>query len=53
MMSSSEGETRMVATCANCGSVYAALELTTGEIQPIGSRRGCATCGETTFTPLS
>lgn len=44
---------RIVAACVHCGSVYAALELPGGAIQPIGSRTGCASCGETEFTPVA
>lgn len=51
-MASSEGGVRMGATCDNCGSVYAALEFATGEIRPIGSRNGCATCDGTTFSRI-
>ncbi|MFC6717970.1 hypothetical protein ACFQGT_10060 [Natrialbaceae archaeon GCM10025810] len=47
-----EDEARIVAACEKCGSVYAALELSSGDVQPIGSRTGCTSCGGTTFVPL-
>ena len=43
---------RLVAACAECGSMYAALKTPDGTIQPIGSRTGCASCGGTVFIPL-
>ena len=51
-MTVDSAEQRLVASCVGCGSVYAALEVPNGEIQPIGSRNGCASCGGTTFAPL-
>ncbi|SDR44953.1 hypothetical protein [Natronobacterium texcoconense] len=38
---------RGLAECVDCGSIYAAREWPTGEIQPIGSD-GCE-CGSTDF----
>lgn len=52
-MASSETGTRIVATCVRCGSIYAALRVGSDEIQPIGSRNGCASCGATEFRPVS
>lgn len=43
--------TRTVASCDDCGSVYAAVELPGGKIQPIGKRTGCS-CGSTSFSKL-
>lgn len=45
-------KSRIVAACVECGTVYAALRLPDGKIQPIGSRNGCGSCGETEFIPL-
>lgn len=43
---------RLVAACDDCGSVYAAIELSNGDAQPIGKRNGCS-CGGTDFTPVT
>lgn len=52
-MGNSDERTRVVATCDSCGSVYASIELPNNGLQPIGSRAGCASCGETEFTAVS
>lgn len=44
---------RILAACEECGSIYAAVRRPDGEIQPIGSRQGCASCGGTTFSTAS
>ncbi|SFC30039.1 hypothetical protein SAMN05444422_106279 [Halobiforma haloterrestris] len=50
-MSDDDSESRVVAACVDCGSVYAALSRSDG-IRPIGTRDGCASCGGTEFTTL-
>ena len=51
-MKGDDSGARIVAVCMGCGSVYAALRTTNDTIQSIGSRSGCATCGEMEFKPL-
>ena len=50
-MEDGDDQTRTVAACLECGSVYAALELKDGKLRPIGSRDGCS-CGSTSFADL-
>ncbi|MCU4926672.1 hypothetical protein OB905_11875 [Halobacteria archaeon AArc-dxtr1] len=40
---------RILASCDECGAVYAAVELADGSILPIGSRSGCR-CGAGSFS---
>ncbi|ELY52578.1 hypothetical protein [Natronolimnohabitans innermongolicus] len=42
---------RTIAACDECGSLYAALEITADEFRPIGRRDGCE-CGSTAFSPV-
>ncbi|MFC4542035.1 hypothetical protein ACFO5R_08860 [Halosolutus amylolyticus] len=51
MDDSDDAQARTVAACVQCGSIYAAIELDGGGLQPIGSRDGCS-CGSTSFTDL-
>ena len=51
-MTGGEDSERLVAACENCGSVYAALKRPSGDVRPIGSLDGCATCDGTEFVPL-
>lgn len=44
---------RIVATCVECGAVYAAVELPNKGLRPIGRRDGCGSCGGTEFAPLA
>ncbi|WIV66210.1 hypothetical protein QQ977_10965 [Natrialbaceae archaeon AArc-T1-2] len=46
-MANRDDVTRELAECVDCGSVYAARQWPSGEIQPIGSD-GCD-CGSTDF----
>ncbi len=48
-MEDDEDQSRFLATCDECGSVYAAMETADGQITPIGSRTGCP-CGSTSFS---
>lgn len=49
----SDESVRILAACEECGSIYAAIRRGDGDVQPIGSRRGCASCGATSFTSAS
>ncbi|APX96337.1 hypothetical protein SAMN05421809_2429 [Natronorubrum daqingense] len=51
-MGGDDETSRLMATCVECKSVFAALEFPNGTIQPIGSRDGCTSCGATEFEPL-
>ncbi|WP_247000776.1 hypothetical protein [Halosolutus gelatinilyticus] len=51
-MTGSDENARFLAACAECGSVYAALEHGDGDIVPIGKPDGC-TCGGTTFSKVT
>lgn len=42
---------RLVAACVACGSIYAAVELDDGRIQPIGAHGACRNCGGERFRP--
>ena len=42
---------RTIAMCEECGALYAAFEISTGEYRPIGRRDGCQ-CGSMEFTPV-
>lgn len=50
-MDDSDDNRRTIAACEQCGSLYAALELSEDKIRPIGRRDGCR-CGGTDFTPV-
>lgn len=50
-MGNSDDARRTIAACEQCGSLYAALEISTGEFRPIGRRDGCE-CGSMDFTPV-
>lgn len=47
-----EEQRRLLAVCTQCSSVYAAVELSDGSVQPIGRRKGCASCGADDFKPI-
>lgn len=51
-MDADDENSRLVAACDDCGSVYAAVELSNGDVQPIGKRNGCS-CGGTEFSPVT
>lgn len=44
---------RFLAICANCGAAFAGMTVSDGNIQAIGCREGCASCGSTDFSPVS
>ncbi|PGF16889.1 hypothetical protein CP556_12675 [Natrinema sp. CBA1119] len=50
-MDDSDDNRRTIAACEQCGSLYAALELSEDKIRPIGRRDGCR-CGGTDFTAV-
>ncbi|WP_121741317.1 hypothetical protein [Natronorubrum halophilum] len=50
-MGDSDKTTRTIAVCEDCGTLYAALEISNEEFRPIGRRDGCE-CGSTDFTPV-
>ena len=44
---------RLPVACVECGAMYVAIERKDGELQPLGSKKQCNSCGETEFTPVS
>jgi len=50
-MAERDDNRRTIAACEQCGSLYAALELSDDKIRPIGRRDGCR-CGGTEFTAV-
>ncbi|RQH00421.1 hypothetical protein [Natrarchaeobius oligotrophus] len=50
-MTGCDEQSRFLAACEQCGSVYAAQQHAEGEIVPIGKPDGCA-CGGTTFSKI-
>ncbi|WP_226038920.1 hypothetical protein [Natrinema sp. DC36] len=50
-MAERDDNRRTIAACEQCGSLYAALELSEDKIRPIGRRDGCR-CGGTEFTAV-
>ncbi len=48
----SEAEkTKVAAVCTSCGEIYAAEQLSDGEVRPIGRKDGCR-CGVGTFEAI-
>ncbi|QLK27025.1 hypothetical protein HYG81_05290 [Natrinema zhouii] len=50
-MDESDENRRTIAACEECGSLYAALELSEDKLRPIGRRDGCR-CGGTDFSAV-
>lgn len=44
---------RFLVVCSECGAVYAGVTVSSGDVQAIGCREGCASCGSTEFAPVS
>lgn len=44
---------RFLVLCTDCGAAFAGMTVSNGEIQAIGCRNGCPSCGNAEFAPVS
>lgn len=52
-MPTGNDDSRLVAACTNCAAVFAAVAVSDGRIQPIGSRNGCPSCDNAEYTRVA